>query len=103
MRSFLEAEEDVARMRDFVTKNNRISASGIVLFIRTQVIYSYQTTLLRTLGYTRRFFQIFLLAHWAWQHQISANTEKHVIAKKFGSASTGTGCLSEEYALGVFF
>ena len=60
MRSFLEAEEDVARMRDFVTKNNRISASGIVLFIRTQVIYSYQTTLLRTLGYTRRFFSNFL-------------------------------------------
>ena len=27
--------------------------------------------------------------HWAWQYQISANTEKHVIAKKFSSASTG--------------
>ncbi len=26
---------------------------------------------------------------WAWQHQISANTDKYAIANKFGSASTG--------------
>ena len=44
------------------------------------------------------------ISHWAWQHQISANTEKHVIANKFGSASTGRlGTLLALMCMSVLF